>query len=426
LKALGFPVYHESFVVSGANELEAAVQRIQKLRPELPFGIDGAVIKVNSIALQSRLGSTARGPRWALAYKFAAEQAFTRLNRVLVQVGRTGNVTPVADLEPVHVGGVTVSRATLHNFDEVKRKDVREGDIVIVQRAGDVIPEVVGPVLDRRSADVVIPSPPVNCPECGTALSRKDGEVSLRCPNSSCPAQTAARIQHFVGRKMMDIEGLGDKLVNRLLDLGLIRDAADLFKLHEKKAELLDLDGMGEKSVDRLLQAIEDSKSPSLGRFLFALGIQDVGERGAQDLAAHYESIASFRAATYEDLVTIDNVGPRTADSIVQYLTDPESVDLMDRMLACGVEPKIATRSTSEPWTGKTFVFTGKLELFSRDEAEARVRSLGGRSSGSVSKETTFVVAGPNAGSKLTKANQLGVPVLTESEFLEMLEMASM
>ncbi len=422
LRELGFAARQENRVSQGIEGIIQFVQEIGAARPNLPFGIDGVVIKVNSKDLQEQLGNTARGPRWAIAYKFPAEQAFTKLNRIFVQVGRTGNITPVADLEPVFVGGVTVSRATLHNFDDVERKDVREGDTVIVQRAGDVIPEVVGPVLEKRPEDAERATPPTVCPACETPLIRPEGLVFLKCPNSKgCPAQLSSAFKHFVGRKMMDIEGLGDKQIDRFLELGFFRDLASIYLLKDHRDELKALERMGESSVENLLNAIEESKTRPLPRLLFALGIPDVGERGAQDLARAYGTLERFRKATLDNLVQIDGIGEKTASGIEQWLEDEDNQKLIDDLLAYGVAPVEAEAPVSDIFEGKTFVFTGKLERFTREDAEATVMKMGGKAAGSVSAKTHYVVAGPGAGSKLAKAEQLNIPVLTEDQFLEML-----
>ena len=422
LKELGFASRTENRVSLGIEGIVKFVEEIGVARPNLPFGIDGVVIKVNSKALQEHLGNTAKGPRWAIAYKYPAEQAFTILNRIFVQVGRTGNVTPVADLEPVFVGGVTVSRATLHNFDDLERKDVREGDTVIVQRAGDVIPEVVGPVLEKRHPDAQKPQPPVVCPACGSNLVRPEGLVFLKCPNSKgCPAQLSSALQHFVGRKMMDIEGLGEKQIERFLELGYLTDLSSIYRIKDHKEALLALDRMGEQSVENLLAAIEESKQRPLPRLLFALGIPDVGERGGQDLARAYGTLERFRKAKLDDLIQIDGIGEKTASGIELWMEDEANQKLLDDLLALGVSPVEAEAPISDIFEGKTFVFTGKLEKFTREDAEATVMKMGGKAAGSVSAKTQYVVAGPGAGSKLANAEQLGITVLNEDEFLAML-----
>lgn len=421
LKELGFATRMEHRICCGADEILAWTRDVLAMRNELPFGIDGAVIKVDSLALQAELGSTARGPRWAIAYKFAAEQAFTKLLGISNQVGRTGVVTPVAELEPVFVGGVTISRATLHNYQEVERKDVRIGDIVVVQRAGDVIPEVLGPVLDQRPTGLEKPTPPEQCPECGTRLIQDQGFIALRCPNRSCPAQASAKLQHFVSRAAMDIEGLGDKLIARLLELGYLTDVASIFRLPERRDELIGLDRLGEQSVDNVLSAIESSKTRPLDRFLFALGIRFVGEKTAQDLAREFRTLDDVRHAHYDALVQVPDIGPRTASEIEQWFEEPENQDLIDRLLSLGVTPAESEMPVGDLFAGQTLVFTGKLEKLTREDAEAIVLRYGGKAAGSVSKLTSLVVAGPGAGSKLQKAEQFGVPVIDEDAFLAML-----
>lgn len=418
LRQLGFPVRAEAQTLTGGDALVAYTDRILSQRSELPFGIDGVVIKVDALAAQRALGFTARGPRWAIAYKFPAEQAFTRLLQVSYQIGRTGVLTPVAELEPVNVGGVTVARATLHNREDMERKGVCIGDIVIVQRAGDVIPEVVGPVPDRRPADAVVPTWPANCPECGTELTQRPGEVAIRCPNRNCPAQVQTRIEHFVARRAMEIDGLGERLIRRFLEAGFLTDVASIYDLHRHREALTALDKLGERSIDNLLARIEASKSRQLGKFLFALGIPEVGERGAEELAQAFGTLNEIRSAPVEALLAIENVGPRTADEVRYWFDDEENAALVNRLLAAGVAPVESVRSTRTDFAGRVYVFTGKLERFAREDAEKLVATLGAKASGSVSKKTTHVVAGPGAGSKLEKAESLGVPVLTEADFL--------
>lgn len=421
LRDLGFAVNQEATVVRTFDELSAFIDSVHTRRSSLPFGIDGVVIKVDRLDLQEKLGFTSRGPRWAIAYKFPAEQAFTRLNAVINQVGRTGTITPVADLDPVFVGGVTVTRATLHNYEDLRRKDVRIGDVVIIQRAGDVIPEVVGPVLEKRDGDPPSPEEPNHCPECGTALVRKEGEVALRCPNRSCPAQIAAKIAHFVSRGAMDIEGLGWKTIVRLFELGLLSDLPGIYRLKDRREELIGLERMGDLSVDNLLGGIEASKTRPLDRFLFGLGIRYVGDRGAHDLAGFFGSLDAVRHATFDDLLKVPDIGPRTASEVAEWLEDEENQSLIQDLLDLGVTPSEPERAESDLFSGQTFVFTGALEKFTREDAEAIVLKMGGKAASSVSKKTSFVVAGPGAGSKLAKAKEFNVPVLTEEEFLEKL-----
>ena len=421
LRALGCAVRDEPRVVEGADGLWAYVQEVDAGREGLPFGIDGVVVKVDDIGDQERLGSTARGPRWAIAYKFPAEQAFTRLLRIGVQVGRTGSLNPLAELEPVNVGGVVVSRATLHNYDEVRRKDVREGDVVIVQRAGDVIPEVVGPVLDRREGDPPEPQEPTECPSCGTPVGRKEGEVFLKCPNRHCPAQISMKLQHFVGRRMMDIDGLGEKLVDRFLELGLLSDQASIYRLPAHRDRLIGLERLGEQSVDNLIRSVETSKGRSLPRFLFALGIPEVGEKGAQDLARELRTLDAVRTADYDTLLAVPNIGPRTAAELQAWFEEEDNKALVDELLALGVAPVEIAGPAGDALAGKTFVFTGKLERFTREAAEAAVADLGGKAAGTVTKKTSYLVAGPGAGSKLANAEKLKVEVIDEDAFLAML-----
>lgn len=421
LRELGFAVRQEGRVCEGFDELWAFTEKVQSMRAALPFGIDGAVLKVDRFDEQDALGMTARGPRWATAYKFPAEQAFTTLVRVFNQVGRTGTVTPVAELEPVFVGGVTVSRATLHNYEDLARKDVREGDTVIIQRAGDVIPEVVGAVLEKRIGDPPRPQPPTVCPECGTELVRTEGYIAIRCPNRQCPAQVSAKLIHFASRLAMDIEGLGEKQIVRFLELGYLSDLPSVYRLHRHRSALVELDRMGEQSVTKLLAAIEDSKTRPLNRFIYALGIRFVGDRTAGDLAREFRTLENLRRADYEQLLAVPDIGPRTASEIQEWFEEPENQALLDGLLAEGVAPVEGEAPVGDLFAGQTLVFTGKLEHMAREAAEALVIKLGGKASGSVSKLTTTVVAGPGAGSKLAKAEQLGIPVISEQEFLEML-----
>lgn len=421
LKRLGFRTSDQHCLSASVEELLAFAEQIQHRRSDLPFGIDGVVYKVDRLDLQAELGFTARGPRWAVAYKFAAEQAFTVLKSITNQVGRTGAITPVAELEPVSVGGVTVSRATLHNYEDLKLRQVRVGDTVIVQRAGDVIPEVVGAVLEKRPVDSVEPVEPTHCPECQHPLARAEGQVALRCPNRECPAQAWAKLKHFVQRSAMDIEGLGAKQVARLAELGMLTDVASIYRLYRHESTLVELDQFGERSVANLLSAIEASKTRPLDKLLFGLGIRFVGERTARDLAAQFGTLDAFRKAKYEDLVTVADIGPVTASEVEGWLEDPANQSLLDELLEAGLAPEPASRPQGALFQGQTVVFTGKLERFTREQAEAMVLAQGGQVASSVSKNTSLVVAGPGAGSKLAKAEQLGVQVLSEDEFLQRL-----
>lgn len=423
LERLGFKTSPERRVLRGVDECLEFIRRVEEVRPQLDFEIDGVVLKVNSFELQRALGFTARGPRWAIAYKLEAQQEATLLEEILWNVGRTGVVTPIAVLAPVHVGGVTVTRATLHNYEDLLRKDVRVGDRVWVQRAGDVIPEVLGPVPDEEHEKRPIPIEPRQCPVCEANLVRRGGEVALRCPNRKCPAQVAARIIHYASRNAMDIEGLGEKQVLRFLDEDLIRDVSDIYRLKDKRDQLVQMERMGEQSVSKLLDAIEQSKQRPLARFLYALGIRHVGQTAAFNLAKEFGTLEAFRNATFEQLTAIHDIGPNTAGEIIEYLQEEENRRLLDDLAALGVRPTPVELKTAEgPFAGKTIVFTGKLEKMTREEAEETVRRLGATAASSVSPHTDLVVAGPGAGSKLKKAQELGVKVISEEEFLQLLE----
>lgn len=422
LRKLGFPVHHSAVLVPN---IESAIERIEEIaatRQEFPFEIDGAVIKANSFPLQLASGFTARSPRWAIAFKYPSEQAYARLVDIVHQVGRTGTITPVAEMEPTYVGGVTVTRATLHNFDDLARKDVRIGDTIIIQRAGDVIPEVVGPVLEKRPPDAMPVLVPERCPVCDTTLEKKRGEIALFCPNRNCPAQISAKLKHFVSRKALDIEGLGQKLIDRLLDLELLSDFASIFELALHREKLTELEKLGEQSVENILQAIEGAKQPPLGRFLFALGIPELGERGSVDLANEFGTLEAIQTADYETLLAVENVGPKTASEISEWFAEEENRATVAKLLSLGVTPLAATKSVEGKFKGQTVVFTGSLERMTRDEAENLIRLHGGKPSGSVSAKTSLVVYGPGAGSKLTKASELGIPTITEEEFLSQLD----
>jgi DNA ligase (NAD+) len=420
LESLGFRKREDATICQGIDEVYQRVQEIENQRADLPFGIDGCVIKVNSVALQAQLGYTAKGPRWATAYKFAAEQAFTTLNEISWQVGRTGVVTPVAELEPVHVGGVTISRATLHNIEELERKGVRVGDTVIVQRAGDVIPEVVGPVLDKRPPDSKPPQPPARCPACETELVTVEGQVALRCPNSRiCPDQIQTRLEHFVSRKAMDIDGLGEKQIERFLEDGLIQDIPSIYRLKEHEETLLEMERMGEQSVANLLAAIEESKTQPLDRLIFGLGIRHIGERTAADLAREFGSLDGLAHASEDELNDVPDIGPIVAGSICEWFDEDENQALVADLRESEINPSVVEKvAEGGRFDGMVVVFTGKLERFGRSEAEKMVVENGGKASGSVSKKTTLLVAGPGAGSKLKKAEELGVEVMTEDQFL--------
>ena len=423
LAALGFPVARERRVATGEAGLLDYYAEIGAKRPALPFDIDGVVYKVNRVADQERLGFVARAPRWAVAHKFPAEEATTQLLDIEVQVGRTGAITPVARLAPVFVGGTTVSNATLHNEDEIRRKEVWRRDTVVVRRAGDVIPEVArvaspGP---REPEDWFVM--PTACPECGSAIVRLEGEAIARCSGGLvCPAQRKAALLHFASRRAMDIEGLGDKLVEQLVDAGIVRTPADLYTLGI--AKLAALERMAEKSAANVVAAIERSKSTTLGRFVFALGIRHVGEVTAKDLASHFGTLEAMMAADAAQLQGAPDVGPVVAESVARFFAESHNREGIELLRAAGVHwPEGAPRrEAAGPFAGKIVVLTGSLAAMTRDEARERIEAAGGKVTGSVSKKTHFVVAGEEAGSKRDKAEELGVTVLDEAAFLAMLD----
>lgn len=421
LQAFGFNVNTMGKILTGAEEVIAYVRELESLREELDYDIDGVVIKVDDFALQEHLGFVSRSPRWAIAYKFKPKQAVTKINNITIQVGRTGALTPVAELEPVEVAGVTVSRATLHNEDEIRRKGVRIGDFVLVQRAGDVIPEVVRPLVEKRTGEEQEFRFPLHCPICNSKVVRPEGEAVTRCPNSSCPAQVREAIRHFASRSAMDIEGLGEKIVNQLVDEGIIRDVADLYQL--KVEDLMALERFAEKSAQNLVSAIEDSKKRDFARLLFALGLRHVGEHVARVLVKAFKDIDALMAADGDDLESVYEVGPQVAESVKQYFADEHNRSLIDRLRKAGLT---MTRAIDESIptsaiTGKTFVLTGTLEKMTRDEAQSLIERFGGRAASTVSSKTDYVVAGPGAGSKRAKAEKLGVRIIDEDEFFEML-----
>lgn len=425
LKAWGFPVNPYIQKVQGIEAVWDYCQAWDSKREDLPYEIDGVVVKVNDFALQRDLGATQRAPRWAIAYKYPAEQVKTKILRVVWQVGRTGVLTPVAEMEPVESRGVIISRATLHNEDEIQRKDLRVGDTVIVQRAGEVIPEVVSVVLEARDGTQIPVEIPSLCPVCGSHVERVADQAAIRCLNLACPAQITERIRHFTSRNAMNIEGFGDKWVARLFELGYLKDPADLYTLHEHKDALIALDRSGEKLVNNLLNAIEKSKQNALERVIFGLGIPQVGENAARLLADHFGSVEALMRASEEQLLKVQGVGPGTAREIAQFFEREENQRVIEKLKQAGVRMEAEqSTSRSDKLTGKTFVFTGELQRCNREAAEALVRQHGGRATGSVSKATSFVVAGPGAGSKLQKAQDLGVPIMDEEAFFAMLEEA--
>jgi DNA ligase (NAD+) len=418
--SLGLPVCAERKILSSVDDILNFYQDIGSKRDRLPYDIDGVVYKVNSFAEQAELGFVSRAPRFALAHKYPAQEALTTVLGIDVQVGRTGAITPVARLSPVEVGGVTVTNATLHNEDEVKRKDVRIGDTVVVRRAGDVIPEVVSVVLERRPNDTKAFEMPSRCPVCDSHIERVADEAIARCSGGLfCGAQRKQALVHFAHRRAMDIEGLGEKIVDQLVDNNLVRTPADLYRLGF--TAVANLERMGEKSADNLIQAINQSRTTTLARFIFALGIRHVGETTAKDLANHYQNMHALMDATDEDLLTVRDVGPVVADSITGFMQEPHNREVIEQLLASGMVLSVEEKKVSTAVAGKTFVLTGTLPTLSRDEAKERLERAGAKVAGSVSKKTDYVVAGDDAGSKLTKAEELGVPVIDEATMLGLL-----
>jgi len=419
LDGWGFPVNR---VIEKASNIEACIhyfERIAAQREKLPYEIDGVVLKVDDLSLQKILGNVSRNPRWALACKFPAAQAMTVVKDIIVGVGRMGTLTPVAIMEPVNVGGVMVSRATMHNEDEVLKKDVRVGDTVVIQRAGDVIPEIVRVVPEKRSSDTKQFKMPAHCPQCGSEVVRYEGEVAHRCVNISCPAQLKEHIRHFASRGAMDIEGLGEKVSAQLFDAKLIADPADLYFL--TKEQLVDLDRQAEKSAQNLIEAIAGSKNPSLDKFIYTLGIRHVGERTAKLLANHYGSIKNLISTTQDELTAIHEIGPEIAASIVEFFHEQKNINVLNKFFKAGINPQKKEVQTSAPLQGKSFVFTGTMENMGRNEAQTIVENLGGTIHSSVTKKTTYVVAGSDPGSKLDKARSSGIQIISENEFLKLI-----
>ena len=419
-EVLGLPVCRERTVVSSLDGLMKFYAGIAAKREQLPYEIDGVVYKVNSFTEQQQLGYVSRAPRFAIAHKYPAQEEITTVLGIDVQVGRTGAITPVARLAPVLVGGVTVTNATLHNEDEVRRKDVRIGDTVVVRRAGDVIPEIVSVVLDRRPSNTQVFVMPTRCPVCESHIERLSDEAVARCSGGLfCAAQRKQALLHFAQRRAMDIEGLGDKIVDQMVDLNLVRTPADLYRLGF--AALVNMERMGEKSADNLLQSIAQSKKTTLARFIFGLGIRHVGESTAKDLAKHFGGIHALMDAPMDELLMVNDVGPVVADSIVSFMSEPHNREVIEQLLVSGIEFQNEERITTVDLSGKTFVLTGTLPTLSRDQAKELLEAAGAKVAGSVSQKTSFVVAGSEAGSKLDKATELGIPILDEVALLKLL-----
>ncbi|RVT59166.1 NAD-dependent DNA ligase LigA [Niallia taxi] len=426
LDDLGFKTNKERQRCASIEDVLQYVEGWQEKRPHLPYEIDGIVIKVDSLEQQDELGTTAKSPRWAIAYKFPAEEVVTKLLNIELSVGRTGVLTPTALLEPVKVAGTTVKRASLHNEDLIREKDIKIGDSVVVKKAGDIIPEVVNVLVERRTGEEVDFLMPTHCPECESELVRIEGEVALRCINPKCPAQIREGLIHFVSRNAMNIDGLGERVVSQLFQEKLIEDVADLYKLTYE--QLISLERMGEKSVANLLNAINASKSNSLERLLFGLGIRHVGSKAAKTIAMEFGNMDKLANATREDLTAINEIGDKMADSIVAFFEQEEAAELIQELKDSGVNMEytgarpVAAEESDSVFAGKTIVLTGKLEQLSRNEAKEQIELLGGKITGSVSKKTDIVIAGEDAGSKLTKAEQLGIEIWDEEKLLEELK----
>lgn len=432
LGSLGFKLNPNMSLVGSIEEAEEYYRSWMDRRDSLAYEADGVVVKVNSIDSQQKLGDVGREPRWAMAYKFPAVQGITRLKDIKISVGRTGTLNPYAVMEPVSVGGVTIRQAALHNEEDVRRKDIRKGDMVIVQRAGEVIPQVVGPVVSKRTGkekefslleavydnDLGRPA----CPECGAEVIKLKGEAMYYCTNAACPAQVIERIEHFASRAAMDIRGIGERMSALLFEHGLLKDVADIYYLKDKKANLLEMEGIGGKSVENILAAIEESKKRNLGRLIFALGIRYVGVETADILAKQFGSIGRIAQATREELLNISSVGDKIADSILAFSRQAENRSIIDRLNKAGVNPRVKIADRSKlPLLEKEFVITGKLESYSRNEAEARIKELGGIAKSDVTRQTDYLVVGSDPGSKLNRARSLGIRQITEQDLLELL-----
>lgn len=422
LEDVGFKTNQERRKCTSIEEVLAAIEEIQEKRASLSYEIDGIVIKVDSLTQQEELGFTAKSPRWAIAYKFPAEEVMTKLIDIELSVGRTGVITPTAILEPVKVAGTTVQRASLHNEDLIREKDIKIGDTVVVKKAGDIIPEVVNVLVDQRTGEEQTFMMPTHCPACESELVRIEGEVALRCINPQCPAQIVEGLIHFVSRNAMNIDGLGERVVAQLFQEGLIKDVADLYRL--TREQLIQLERMGEKSTDNLLSAIEQSKENSLEKLLFGLGIRHVGAKAAKTLAQYFESIEKLMQASNEELISINEIGDKMADAVVTYFENPDVQHLINELASLGVNtaykgPKLIKAEDSDSYlAGKTIVLTGKLEQLSRNEAKEGIEALGGKVTGSVSKNTDLVVAGEAAGSKLKKAEELNIEIWDEARLV--------
>ena len=416
LKNWGLPVNPEVKIVKGIEKAIQFHKQLETIRNEFPYEIDGSVIKVNSLSIRNKLGVRSRSPRWAIAGKFKAQQVTTIINDIFTSVGRTGAITPVAKLQPVEVGGVTVTNATLHNQDEIDRKDIRIGDTVIIERSGDVIPKVIKVIQEKRTKDAKVYHLPDHCPECNNQLMRPENEVVFRCLNYSCPAKIKGNIKHFVSKNALDMDGLGEKLIDQLVSERIIKKVDDLFRI--KKIQLANLERMGDKSADNIIDSINNSKLTSFSRFIYALGIRHVGEHTSKILESAFKgNFDSFLEATFEDLESIEEIGPIVAQSIIEFWNDESNKQIANNCFEFGIKLKRNNEIVDQILTGKTFVFTGSLERINRKEAKEIVERQGGRTSNSISKNTDYVVAGPGSGTKLEKAKLLAINIINEDEF---------
>lgn len=423
LSKLGFRVNPNHALCNSIQEVLNFCKELEEKRDNLPYEVDGVVIKVNSFRHQELLGSIAKSPRWACAFKFKAKQAKTRLNDITWQVGRTGAITPVAELEPVFLAGSTISRATLHNFDEITKKDIRRGDTVIIEKGGDVIPKVVSVVIEERGADTKPETAPLTCPVCGSGVFRPENEAAYYCENGECAAQVKGRIEHFASRGAMDIEGLGTSIIDQFVDAGYLKTYADIYRLKEKERELKSIERFGEKSIDNLLNSIELSKNKPFHKVLFAIGIRYVGAGAAKKLADHFVSLERLMQAGEAEITEVYEIGEAIARSVVKFFSDEHNLHLVSNLREFGLQLEGEQKKVAVDnfFKNKSFVLTGTLSSMKREEAAERITNLGGKSVSSVSKNTDFVIAGESAGSKLDKAQKLGVGILTEEEFLEKL-----
>jgi DNA ligase (NAD+) len=428
LKKLGFRVNPNYKKCKSINEVIKVCKKFESLRDKLEYEIDGAVVKVNSINQQDILGNIAKSPRWAVAFKFKAKQAVTVINKIIWQVGRTGAITPVAELEPVLLAGSTISRATLHNFDEIERKDIRVKDKVVIEKGGDVIPKVVSVVLAERPAASRKTKPPNQCPECGTELFKPEDEVAYYCENHFCPAQVKGRLEHFASRGAMDIEGLGVSSVDIFVEKGLLNTYADIYKLKNLRSKLIEMERMGEKSVDNLLNAIKISKQKPFNKVLFALGIRYVGAGVASKLARHFRSLDNIMSATEEELTEADEVGASISRSVKTFFSSKKNLGIIKELKKAGLNFKLSEdiykKQNATIFTGKTFVLTGTLSKYSRDEASTKITELGGKVTSSVTNKTDYLIAGERAGSKFTKAKSFEIKILSETDFIDLLNEA--